>query len=114
MIEKMLGAQTLNVVNPRYQAQIRHEQQRAVNSLLFGGRDPIQAGMELGHWNRELSHRDKIQRPLATVSEVLNMPDNRMIGFITKDNCPPILMQTTPYYKRRDLRRVFAQNPYHA
>ncbi len=113
MIEKMLGSQTLDVVNPRYQAQIRHEQQKAVNGLLFGGVDPLQAGMELGHWKRELSHRDKIERPLATASEVLAMPDNRMIGFISGGECPPIFMQTTPYYKRRDMRRVFAPNPYH-
>lgn len=114
MISTMLGDQTVQTVNPRYQSEVRHKRQGAVNSLLFGGGDPMQVGMELSHWNRETQHRDKIERPLATISEVLSMPDNRMIGFVTKGDCPPILMHTTPYYKRRDLRRVFAPNPYHS
>lgn len=114
IISGMLGNQTLDVENSRYQAQARHARQQAVTSMLFGGADPFQAGMELSHWNQEQHHREKIQRPLLTPSEVLALPEDRMIAFIAQKNCPPILARTTPYYLRRDLKGVFKPNPYYS
>ena len=113
VISRMLGSQTLEIVNPRYQAQARHAQQEAINRLVFGGGDPLQVGQELGHWRQEMHHREKMQRPLLTPAEVLSLPDDRMIAFISGRECPPLLCRTTPYFKRRDVRRALKPNPYY-
>ena len=113
MMAAMCGSQTLEVPDRRYQAQARLMQQKAVGSIMLDGADPFQAGMELGHWRREHEYRKKIERPLLEPAEALSLPDNRMIAFISGVNCPPIAAQTTPYYRRRDLKRYFMPHPYH-
>jgi len=113
VLASMCGSQTLEVISPRYQAQARLMRGRIARSVMLGGADPFQAGMELAHWKRELEHREKIQRPLLQPAEALSLPDNRMIAFISGKNCPPVAAQTTPYYKRRDLISYFMPHPHH-
>ncbi len=110
---EMLGNQTIEVQNPIYEARARHERQAAINKLMFQGGDPSQLGLELGHWEREESHRDKIQRPLMTPSEILNMPEDKSLVFTSGLNLPPILASRQPYFKNRKIRKCFTPNPYH-
>lgn len=113
LVSAMLGNQTIDVDDPKYQAQARWAKQQAASRAVFGGGDLVSSALEMAHWQREEQHRVKMQRPLLTPSEILNLPDDRMITFVSGVECPPILARTTPYYKRRDLKGVFQPNPYH-
>ena len=112
-VSSMLGTQTIEVENPVYTARARHARQQAVTRLVYAGADPLQTGMELAHWTREEQHRDKIQRPLLTPDEVLNLPEDRSIVFVSGKNVYPILARRTPYYQIPHVVRYFLPNPYH-
>lgn len=113
LVSKMLGTQTIEVEDPRYLAQARYAKQQAVNSVLFGGADPFHAGMEIAHWKREEKHREKIQVPLLTPDQILNLPENRSIIFLSGLDVPPILAFRQPYYERADVAGAFMPNPFH-
>lgn len=110
---EMLGNQTIEIQNPIYEARARHSRQAAINKLMFQGGDPSQIGLELGHWSKELDHRDKIQRPLLTPSEILNMPEDKSLVFVSGLNISAILASRQPYFKNRKIRKYFSPNPYH-
>ncbi len=86
----MLGNQTIEVENPIYAAKARHARQQAINSLIFNNADPFRSGMDMAHWARQERHRDKVQRPLLTPDEVLTMPENRALVFVSGKDVRPI------------------------
>ncbi len=113
LVSEMLGNQTIEVEDPIYTARGRHEQQKAINDLLFSGGDPFQVGMELGYWNRESKHREKIKRPLLTPDEILTMPEDRSLIFLSGLGVAPIAANRLPYFKNPDIAKYFLPNPYH-
>jgi type IV secretion system protein VirD4 len=113
MVSNMLGNQTIEVENTAYTAKARHEQQKAINDLIFNGADPFQVGMELGHWNRALKHTDKMQRPLLTPDEILNMPENRSLVFLSGLGVNPIMAGRMPYFQNRQIAQYYLPNPFH-
>lgn len=113
LVSDMLGNQTIEVENPIYAARARHEQQKAINSLLFSGGDPFQVGMELGHWNKESKHTDKVKRPLLTPDEILTMPEDRSLIFLSGLGVDPIAANRMPYFKNPHIAQYFLPNPYH-
>ena len=113
LISDMLGTQTIDVETPIYEARARHEQQRAVNDLIFGGGDPFQVGMELGHWERERTYRDKVARALMTPDEILNMPKNRSLLFLSGEDVNPVMTVRQPYYENPATEGYFQPNPFH-
>ncbi|NOR70839.1 MAG: TraM recognition domain-containing protein [Methylomarinum sp.] len=113
LVSEMLGNQTIEVENPIYAARGRHERQKAINNLLFSGGDPFQVGMELGYWNREAKHRDKIKRPLLTPDEILTMPEDRSLIFLSGLGVDPIAANRMPYFKNPNIAQYFLPNPYH-
>ncbi len=113
LISDMLGNQTIEVDNPIYQAHARHAQQLAVNNLVFNQADPFQTGLEMAHWQREKTHKDKMRRPLMTPDEILNMPEDESLIFLSGLNLNPIKAKRMPYYLNKNTRRFFMPNPYH-
>lgn len=109
----MLGSQTIEVDNPIYAAHARHSQQQAINSLLFNQADPFQTGLELAHWKRQHSHKDKVKRPLLTPDEILTMPENKGLSFISGLDIDPIAINRMPYFNNPNLARYYQPNPYH-
>lgn len=114
LVSSMLGDQTISVRNPIYEARARHSRHAAFQALMQGQMDPVQAGLEMAHWDQQTCHRDKEQRPLLTADEVLNLPEDLAIVFIAGKNMPPILAKRVPYYQNPALPRgAFLSNPYH-
>ena len=113
LVSDLLGQQTIEVENPTYSARARHGRQQAINQLFFQGADPFQAGMDIAHWAREERHRDKIQRPLLTPDEVINLPENRALVFLSGKNVGPIMAGRIPYFKLPHIAKAFLPNPYH-
>lgn len=114
LVSNMLGNQTIEVDNPTYQAKARHARANALNALVSGGADPFYAGLEMAHWNREARHRDKFQRPLMTPDEVLTMPENRALVFLSGKDVRPIPALRMPYWQNPALPPgAFLPNPYH-
>ncbi|MCP4934684.1 MAG: type IV secretory system conjugative DNA transfer family protein, partial [bacterium] len=114
LVSNMLGNQTIEVENPIYAAKARHARQQAVNSLIFNNADPFRSGMDMAHWARQERHRDKVQRPLLTPDEVLTMPENRALVFVSGKDVRPIPALRVPYFKNPALPRgAFLPNPYH-
>ncbi len=111
-VSEMLGNQTIMVENPTYSARARYERQRTLNNVILGGADPFQAGMELAHWNREIQHRDKMARPLMSPDEVINMPSDRSIVFISDKDVRPIPAIRKAYFLDKKIVRYFLPNPY--
>lgn len=113
LVSNMLGNQTIEVENKIYQAKARHARQQAVNNLIFGGSDPFRAGMDMAHWAREERHRDKFQRPLLTPDEVLTLPENRSLVFLSGLDVRPLMAGRMPYFQVPTISRYFLPNPYH-
>ena len=113
LVSNMLGNQTIEVENKIYSARARHARQQAVNNLIFGGADPFRVGMDMAHWTRQERHRDKVQRPLLTPDEVLTLPENRSLVFLSGLDVRPIMAGRMPYFQRPDIARYFLPNPYH-
>lgn len=109
----MFGNQTIEVENPIYSARARHAQQMAINNLIFKNADPFSTGMEIGHWQQERSHKDKMRRPLMTPDEILNMPENESLIFLSGLDVNPIKAKRMPYFLNQDISRFFQPNPYH-
>ncbi|MEE9398548.1 MAG: type IV secretory system conjugative DNA transfer family protein [Methylococcales bacterium] len=113
LVSNMLGNQTVEVEDPKYSAQARQAKHQVMSAVLFGGADPFQAGREIVHWKHEERHREKIQIPLLTPDQILTLPDNRSIIFLSGLNVPPILAYRQPYYERPDVAGAFMPNPFH-
>ena len=114
LVSNMLGNQTIEVENPIYAARARHARQQAVNSLIFGAADPFRAGMDIAHWTRQERHRDKAQRPLLTPDEVLTLPENRSLVFLSGLDVRPIMAGRMPYFQNPAIPAgAFLPNPYH-
>ncbi len=113
LVSDMLGSQTIEVENPIYAAQARHNQQAAVNSMFFEQADPFKVGMELAHWKQQHEHKDKIKRPLMTADEILTMPENRAINFVSGLDIDPIASFRRPYYQDQNIAGAYLPNPYH-
>lgn len=109
----MLGDQTIEVENLIYDARAKHAQQMAMNNLIFNNADPFQAGMELSHWQKERSHKDKMRRPLMTPDEILNMPEDESLVFLSGINLRPFKGKRRPYFQNPQIAPFFLPNPYH-
>lgn len=114
LVSAMLGDQTIEVRNPIYEARARHSRQAALQGLLTDAADPFLAGLEMAHWSRETHHKDKFKRALMSPDEVLNMPEDRALVFLSGQNVRPIPACRVPYFQNTALPRgAFLPNPYH-
>ncbi len=112
LISKMLGMETLEYVDPLQRERAKHGKWQALTSFLMGS-DPLQAARELKRYQNESEHRAKQTRRLMTPDEILAMPENRQIIFISGLNLRPIYAEKYPYFDRVEMAGRYLPNPYH-
>lgn len=112
MISKMLGNQTLSFDPELEQAGARRNKAHIVRELLAGA-DPFEAGLNYAHQARAAVDRKKMARALLTPDEILRMPEDRQILFVSGINCPPVAAWRRAYVLHRELAGKFMPNPYH-
>ena len=80
---------------------------------MFAGEDPFVAANDYAHFRRSAGHRTKQARALMTPDEVLAMPEDRQVLFISGKNLPPVYASKYPYFERREMAGLYLPNPYH-
>ncbi|WP_417449546.1 type IV secretory system conjugative DNA transfer family protein [Kordiimonas sp.] len=111
-ISDMLGQETLQYNNDLAQDQARQQRMKVFRSIL-NGTDPFEAASDYAHYHRAESHRSVQSRRLMTPDEILNMPEDRQILFVSGKNLKPIFGHKYPYYTRPEMVGRYLPNPYH-
>ncbi len=110
-ISRMAGVETLAYEDEHKHAQARHAKRQAVQTFLSGG-DPLRAGLNYAHHNREAEIPGKQQRLLCTPDEILNAGEDKQ--YIFADNLPgAIHADRKPYYEQRFMAGRYHPNPFH-
>lgn len=112
LVSSMLGQETLEYDDTLRQSQARQAKRHAAMGILSGS-DPFAAVQNYRHHAFEETHRTKQARSLMTPDEVLTMPEDRQICFVSGKSLGPILGNKYPYYTRRELAGRFLPNPFH-
>lgn len=112
LISKMLGMETLEYVDPLQRERAKHGKWHALTGFLSGN-DPLQSARDYKRYQTESEHRAKQTRRLMTPDEILAMPENRQIIFISGLNLRPIFAEKFAYYDRIEMAGKFLPNPYH-
>jgi type IV secretion system protein VirD4 len=112
MVSRMLGTQTLEYDAGLEQAAARRNKAHIIRELMDGA-DPFEAGLNYAQQDRASSNRTKQARPLLAPDEILNLPENRQVLFVSGLGLMPILAEKYPYFTCRDMAGGFMPNPYH-
>ncbi len=112
LVSEMCGSQTLQYDEPMEQAEAR-QFKRAAARRLIAGESFIDLSYEMHHFSQKAQHQTKQQRQLITPAEVLNLPGDQLIAFISGMDIDPILGSSKPYFHHRDYAGLFLNNPYH-
>jgi type IV secretion system protein VirD4 len=80
---------------------------------LMAGQDPLAAGLDYREQALASVNRVKMARPLMTPDEILRMPEDRQILFVSGIDCPPIAAWRRKYFLLRELAGKFMPNPLH-
>lgn len=112
LVSNMLGRETLIYDDHAVQARARREANARAESVLYGA-DPFEHGREYAHYEEEAHRQSKMQRPLMSPDEIMNMPEDQQIIFLSGKNLPPILANKYPYFTRREMAGSYLPNPYH-
>lgn len=112
LISDMLGTETLDYDDTRLQEEARRRKVQAIQQLMDGD-DTFKALLDAAHYGRAEQMRSKQARRLKTEDEILALPEDRQILFISGRNLPPVLANKVPYYERREMAGLYLPNPYH-
>lgn len=108
----MLGTQTLEYDASLDQAAARRNKAHIIRELMAGA-DPFEAGLNYAQQARAAINRTKQARALMTPDEILNMPEDRQILFISGLGLMPVFANKYPYFKQREMAGGYMPNPYH-
>ena len=111
-MSRMLGQQTLRYDDPLAQNAARHQRQQAVEALLSGG-DPIAAAIAGAQAAYAQTHQTEQARALLDPAELLKLPENKQILFVSGLGLNPILADRYPYWTRPEMAGTYLPNPYH-
>lgn len=112
MISEMLGQETLEYDDTLQQETARRERVNAAMAFMNGS-DPFQALNNMRSHRFGQTHLTKQARQLMTSDEILAMPEDRQILFISGKNLRPIYGEKFPYYTRREFAGFYLPNPFH-
>ena len=112
LISKMLGMETLEYVDPLQRERAKHGKWQALMGFLTGN-DPLQSARDYKRFKVESEHRAKQTRRLMTPEEILAMPEDRQIIFVSDLNLQPIFAEKFAYFDRPELAGRYLPNPYH-
>ena len=112
LISNMLGTETLEYDDVQTQEVARRQKALAVQRAL-DGEDMFPAMLDAAHYARAEKMKTKQARKIMTEEEILGMPEDRQIIFISGKNLPPIYAEKYPYYTQRSMAGLYLPNPYH-
>lgn len=112
LVSNMLGSETLEYDDTLRQDEARRRKWETVRSVMSGG-DPFTASYDYAHFEKGARNRTKQARPLMTLDEILAMPEDRQILFISGRNLRSIYAWKYPYFARREMAGLYLPNPYH-
>jgi len=115
MVSHMLGMETLSYDDKLRQSEAKMRKHEIVKSMLTGA-DPFEVAHHLKHFQTASDIQTKQQRELMTAGEILEMPDDEQILFISGKNLSPIKANKYPYFSRKARREMagkYLPNPYH-
>lgn len=112
LASQMLGQQTLEYDDELQQRFARMEAARIIHGVLSGG-DPLDAGIGLGYSVVAARHRTKQARALMTPDEILNLPEDEQILFISGLGLAPVRANKRPYFTRAEMAGGYLPNPFH-
>jgi type IV secretion system protein VirD4 len=112
IVSNMLGQQTLEYDAVLEQDAARRNLARVVSEAMNGG-DPFAAGLSTAQFSRAAKHRTKQMRALMTPDEVLNMPEEKQVLFVSGLGLHPILADKYPYFTRPEMAGAYLPNPFH-
>ena len=113
IISSMLGTETLTYDDDLAQDDAKRAKTDLMRGILLGSVDPMDAAPQIAQLGRAAQHRSKQHRALMAPDEVLNMPEDQQILFISSKDLPPILAQKFAYFSRREMAGKYLNNPYH-
>lgn len=112
LVSNMLGSETLEYDDSRLQEAAQHQKVQAIKRA-FAGEDLLSAMLDAAHFERASKMRTKQQRKLMTEEEILAMPEDQQILFVSGKNLPPIYAQKFAYFSRPEMAGLYLPNPYH-
>jgi type IV secretion system protein VirD4 len=112
LISDMLGHETLDYIDPLQRSQARAEKAKAILRM-FTDPDPFNGANDYRRYKQDSSHRQKQTRLLMTPEEIMAVPEDRQILFISGKNLPPILAHKYPYFTRPEMAGRYLPNPFH-
>ncbi len=110
LVSRMLGDETLFYKPELQQAQAKHAKMQAVASLMAGV-NPFHNTLHAKYYDYAHDYKARKRRRLMTASEVLNMPQNRAINFISDLDIYPYQAYKVPYFTQPHLVGWFMPNP---
>ncbi len=113
LISEMLGSETLEYDDTLQQEAARRQKREAVRNIFMQGTDPFDAAHGINQSKFEETHRTKQSRLLMSPDEILAMPEDRQILFISGKDLKPVFAEKYPYYTRREMAGKYLANPYH-
>ncbi len=112
LVSDMLGQTTQDYDDTLQQSNARWRRRQIVQSVMQGA-DPFEAATSYGQADYAAQHRSRQARALLNPDEVLALPEDRQILFISGKSIGPVLGERMAYYLRRDMAGSFLNNPMH-
>ncbi|MEO1042990.1 MAG: type IV secretory system conjugative DNA transfer family protein [Pseudomonadota bacterium] len=113
LVSSMLGTQTLSYDDDLAQGRAQKNRRNSIRKALMEDADPFEFSFDRAQFGREEVHRTKQARALLTPDEILSLPEDKQILFVSGKNIKPILADKYPYYARREMAGFYLPNPYH-
>jgi len=112
LISSMLGQETLRYDEPLRTADAQKRKKQAAYGFM-NGNDPFESMFDYAHADFVSDQQSKAPRPLMSPDEVLALPEDQQVLFISGKNLKPALANKFPYFQRREMAGLYLPNPYH-
>ncbi len=109
---RMLGDETLEYDDEVRQSDAKFQKNQIVQNILEGA-NPVTTAHQYQHLDMSETSRTKQTRRLMTPSEILAMPEDRAIVFLSGKNLKPLYLEKYPYYEQQSMAGLYLPNPYH-
>lgn len=113
IVSDMCGHETLHYDDAEHQDHARWRQHDAFAKMFGDNADPFKAAAQFARARADARRRSEQQRLLVTPAEVMALPEDRQILFVSGMDLPPILAEKYPYFDQREMAGKFMPNPYH-
>lgn len=112
LVSDMCGTESLEFDNSLGQHEAKRQRENLARAVLSGA-DPFESYADFRHHDFASRHRSTQARLLITPDEVLNMPEDKQVLFVSGKNLKPIFAERHRYYTRPQFASRYLANPFH-